>query len=297
MKKGITLVALFITGMVAAQQAEITTGFDGFETWVGAEAGELPEYWGGFNKDVIFGGMNVGSVVSVEKDGTDPYEGMYSVKLTSTSVLGGPAIPGILTTGDFIVDWNSQDGGIEGGEAYTELPTVLSGQFKYDPVADDTGFVSVWFLQNGVEVGRGRFDFDHGTQDWTSFSVAIDYDAGAAPDSMNIMFSSSNKESIVPEGSELEIDAISFESYLSVDELKKSGLKCYPNPASNHFSIELDEPATGEVQLLNATGMIVRRTSFNGNVVSMDGLDLPAGVYLLRVTTEYGILTERIVIG
>ncbi len=153
MKTTSMIVAVLFSGLVNAQQAELVNGFDGFENWVTAEVGELPNEWDGFNKNVQFGGMTVGTVECIEKSIVDPYEGTYSAKLTSTSIMGGPAVPGILTVGNFVVDWSAQDGDVTGGEAYTQLPLELSGQFKYTPVGIDTGFVSIWFTENGVEVG------------------------------------------------------------------------------------------------------------------------------------------------
>ncbi|MFK7787705.1 MAG: T9SS type A sorting domain-containing protein [Crocinitomicaceae bacterium] len=296
MKALTTLATLLFSGMMFAQQAEITNGFDGFETWVSAEAGELPEYWDGFNKNVIFNGMNVGSVTCVEKDSTDPYEGQYSAKMTSTSIMGGPAVPGILTVGEFEVDWNNQDGDVVGGEAYTQLPTILNGQFKFQPVGPDTAFVSVWFMENGVEVGRGRFEFDHSTVDWTEFNVQIDFDLGAAPDSMNIMFSSTKNLTIIPEGTVLEVDAISFQSFVSVSELQKQSLKCYPNPAQDHITVEFEEATSGEVELVNAMGMVVKADTFQGKKLVLQDLDLPTGIYQLIVRTEDTVLNESVVI-
>lgn len=296
MKTIITLLATLLSGMMFAQQAEITNGFDGFEKWVTAEAGELPEHWDGFNKNIMFNGMNVGSIACVEKDNTDPYEGQYSAKMTSTSIMGGPAVPGILTVGNFEVDWNSQDGDVVGGEAYTQLPTILNGQFKFDPVGPDTAFVSVWFLENGVEVGRGRFEFDHASQDWTEFNVQIDFDPGAAPDSMNLMFSSTKNLTIIPEGTVLEVDGISFQSFVSVNELKKQSLKCYPNPAQDHIRVEFEETISGEVEWVNAVGMVVRAQSFQGADLILQDLDLPTGIYQLIVRTEDSIYNESVVI-
>lgn len=297
MKKSTTVIALLIGGLAMAQQAEIVNGFDGFESWVTAEAGELPEYWDGFNKDVIFNGMAVGNVICVQKDDTDPYEGNYSAKITSTSIMGGPAVPGILTTGDFVVDWSAQDGDVYGGEAYTQLPTELVGQFKYSPVGSDTAFVSVWFLENGVEVGSGRIEFAHTTMDWTEFNVPIVFSPGAAPDSMNILFSSTNRMTNIPEGSTLEVDAIGFQSFLSTHELKNTGMKCYPNPTAEKLTIELEESVTGELRFTNSSGQLVLAKEVEGSVISLNNLDVPQGNYQLTLSTDSTILTHQLVIN
>lgn len=61
MKTIVTIVGLTFATLGFAQQAEIVNGFDGFEVWVNAETGELPQYWDGFNKNVEFNGMIVGT--------------------------------------------------------------------------------------------------------------------------------------------------------------------------------------------------------------------------------------------
>lgn len=296
MKTRITCLALILSGTTMAQQAEITNGFDGFENWSPAETGELPDYWDGFNRNVLYNGMVVGTVTCVEKSTTDPYEGTYSAKLTSTSILGGPAVPGMLTTGDFIVDWNAQDGDITGGEAYSQLPLELSGQFKYTPVGSDTGFVSVWFMQNGVEVGRGYLNFTEATADWTAFTVPIDYDAGAAPDTMNILFSTSNGTSSVPEGSQLELDAIAFTMYLAVETIEGSRVQIYPNPSHESVTISFEEERTGSLQLINASGALVIDKSFSGTSETLSTQKLPVGTYQLRIQDDRGVCTETLVV-
>ena len=292
-----TILAMTVASWLCAQQAEITNGFDGFETWITAEAGELPQYWDGFNKNIEFNGIPVGTVACIEKSNTDPYEGLFSAKLTSTSIMGGPAVPAILTVGDFVVDWVAQDGDVEGGEAYTQRPTELSGQFKYTPMGVDTGFVALWFLQNGIEVGRGRFEFTETTGGWTSFSVIIDYDAGAAPDSMNLMFSSSQSDaSSIPDGTILEIDAIEFGSYLSVNSLESNQVRCYPNPASDYVKVAFKEAVSGQAALVDMNGATVLSKAVQGDALELDVAALPTGTYRLLVETENNLLSKTIVV-
>lgn len=291
-----TILAVCFTGVVFSQQPAIVNNFEGFESWAVAETGELPAYWDGFNKNVEFNGMVVGTVECVEKSSVDPYEGTFSAQLTSTSIMGGPAVPAILTVGQFVVDWNLQDGDIVGGEAYTQLPTELHGQFKYAPQGVDTGFVSVWFMENGIEVGSGRFDFTETTGGWTAFSVTIDYAAGAMPDSMNIMFSSSNGDpSSIPAGTVLEIDAIGFGSFLQLEKQSLSKMRCFPNPTTDKVTIELKESNEGTVQLIDGKGTILQETHFVDAQVTMDLVELPKGVYQVVLIDETGIFAETII--
>lgn len=290
------MVAVVLSGMVTAQQAALVNGFDGFENWTAAEVGELPSGWDGFNKNVQFGGMTVGTVECIEKSTVDPYEGTSSAKLTSTSIMGGPAAPGILTVGDFVVDWNAQDGDVVGGVAYSQLPIQLFGQFKYAPSGIDTGFVSIWFMENGTEVGNGYFEFTATTGGWTAFTVDIDYNVGATPDSMNVMFSSSNSTSSVPAGSVLEIDAIGFEAFLGMETIENSNLNCYPNPTSEKITVDFEQSTSGTIEIMNSIGEVVKRESFSGEEVTLETASLPKGVYQLRLDDGSRIRTESIVI-
>lgn len=292
-----TILAMTAASWICAQQAEITNGFDGFETWITAETGELPQYWDGFNKNIEFNGVPVGAVECIEKNSTDPYEGLFSAKLTSTSIMGGPAVPAILTAGDFVVDWVAQDGDVEGGEAYTQMPTELQGQFKYTPAGIDTGFVAVWFLQNGVEVGRGRFEFTETTGGWTPFLVTIEYDTGAAPDSMNLMFSSSKSDAAsIPVGTILEIDAIEFGSYLSVSSLESIQVRCYPNPASDYVNVAFKEAISVQAVLVDMNGALVHSKIVEGDTLELDVTAFPTGVYRLFVESETNVLSKTIVV-
>ncbi len=295
MKRITTILALSISVIGLAQQAEVVNGLEGFENWNPAEVGELPIGWDGFNKNVQFNGMTVGTVECVKKSAVDPYEGNFSVSIENTPIMGGPAVPGILTVGDFVVDWNAQDGDIEGGEAYTQLPSELSGHFKYTPVGIDTGFVSVWFLENGQQVGSGRTEFFGTTSDWTSFTVDINFNAGATPDSMNMMFSSSALAA-PPTGSRLEIDAIAFQAFLSTKNQEISEVLCYPNPTSDHLQIEWGKPVRGTVDLIDVNGKIVLSKITEGSSVKMNISDVPSGIYHLKLKTERTVLMETIVI-
>lgn len=297
MKTLVTTIALLGASFSFSQQAEIVNGFDGFETWVNAETGELPQYWDGFNKNVEFNGMVVGTIESVEKNATDPYEGLFSVQLTSTPIMGGPAVPGILTVGDFVVDWAAQDGDVESGESYSLMPQELTGQFKYAPAGVDTGFVSVWFLENGEEVGRGGFNFTETTGGWTAFTATIDYDPGAAPDSMNMIFSSSNADpSAIPAGTVLQIDAIAFGAFVSVGDLQQNRFDCYPNPARDVVQVTLEKASKGEVRLIASNGQVVKTEVFEGDFIQVPVSDLRAGTYQMTIVGEETYICESIVI-
>ena len=297
MKKIITVIGIVASSIAMAQQAEIVNGFDGFETWEAAQVGELPAHWDGMNRNVQFNGMSVGTIECVSKDSINAYEGQYAVKLKNTSVMGGAAVPGILTTGSLLIDWQAQDGTIVGGEAYTQLPLALSGQFKYQPVGNDTASVAISLTENGQVVGGGYLEITSNTSSWTPFNLVIDYEQGAAPDSMNIIFTSSIQEGgNIIDGTVLEIDAIQLSSFLEVENEAEIQVKCYPNPATDLIKIELNKATQGTLQLIDNQGQSVIIEDYNSSSIQLDVASLSPGMYHLVMQQEGTFFNQRIVI-
>jgi len=181
----------FIFNQAIAQNQPIINGIETFGNWDTCAAGEMPMYWDGFNREIIINGMNLGEIICVKKDSADPQDLDYSVRLTSTSILGGAAVPGMLTTGNLNIDFVTHDGDIDGGIPYTQKPASLKGWYKYTPNGNDTALVSVWFQKDGTQFGGGSIELSSRKQIWTMFEVPLNYQPNITPDTMNIMFSSS----------------------------------------------------------------------------------------------------------
>ncbi|HOW30980.1 MAG TPA: phospholipase D-like domain-containing protein [Bacteroidales bacterium] len=88
---------------------------------------------------------------------------------------------------------------------------------------------------------------------------------------------------------------------LSLKEVtwEKPELKCYPNPAVNHITIELNDQssAINEVSLFSLTGNILKSDSYNGRQtsVNLNVDDLAAGIYLVKVHTSKGMNLVKLV--
>jgi hypothetical protein len=78
---------------------------------------------------------------------------------------------------------------------------------------------------------------------------------------------------------------------LKVGTTAKANIRIYPNPAEDIVQIEGVNPVS--VQLQNIQGQLVK--SFAGDLKRLDVADLPAGVYLLRIETAYGISVHKLV--
>lgn len=74
------------------------------------------------------------------------------------------------------------------------------------------------------------------------------------------------------------------------------GIHIFPNPTKNQLNIQLDE-IIEEITLINQFGQIVFVTDANEKQIVVNTAGLEAGVYIVRVTTDKGVLNKRVVIA
>ena len=78
---------------------------------------------------------------------------------------------------------------------------------------------------------------------------------------------------------------------LSTEDFSKLGVKLYPNPVKNSFTIE-GETAIEKLAIYNLIGQRVK-TFTNTNTFNIE--DLTSGTYMVEVATEKGIAHTKIV--
>ena len=69
----------------------------------------------------------------------------------------------------------------------------------------------------------------------------------------------------------------------------------YPNPNNGLFTITNTRYNMDNVKVYDAYGKLLKNVEVNGNSAVIDVTDLAAGVYFVRVNTEKGIVTKRVV--
>ncbi|MFZ2897290.1 MAG: T9SS type A sorting domain-containing protein [Saprospiraceae bacterium] len=72
-----------------------------------------------------------------------------------------------------------------------------------------------------------------------------------------------------------------------------------PNPASDMVKVEIQSEITlkGWVELLNANGVVLRRSDIGSVPVEFSTNGLPEGIYFIRLATDKGSLAEKLVLG
>jgi hypothetical protein len=76
------------------------------------------------------------------------------------------------------------------------------------------------------------------------------------------------------------------------DMISGSSLKIYPNPADEYVNIEY--PGIAKLSLFSANGVLVYEGTMNGHT-RLSLADYPSGTYVLRVVSDEGSVTERII--
>jgi hypothetical protein len=94
-------------------------------------------------------------------------------------------------------------------------------------------------------------------------------------------------------GSELMSEVVSItDATVGVNKIEKKDVKIYPNPAKDNIVIE--GVASGKIELLNLQGQVVKYVNVSDTKTSMDISKLTGGVYSIKITTNDGIIINKI---
>lgn len=86
--------------------------------------------------------------------------------------------------------------------------------------------------------------------------------------------------------------AITFSTGINNPDIAKH-FSIYPNPATNFLNIKGDIDIIN-LNLVNTSGKIVLESMVNDNEYSVNISEVPAGLYMLRLTTKVGVVTSKI---
>ena len=79
--------------------------------------------------------------------------------------------------------------------------------------------------------------------------------------------------------------------------LTNTNVEIYPNPASNNVSIKFNKTVRNlDVELLNSAGQIVESYVFDNTRQADVILNVPTGVYIVKISAENSIVFKKLVI-
>jgi hypothetical protein len=90
------------------------------------------------------------------------------------------------------------------------------------------------------------------------------------------------------------VDDISISFFTSVnDNPLAQSLKVYPNPAADVLNIQSGVEIT-KARLFNISGQMVYESNGNSNEMRISTSEMPAGLYMLNITTKQGTITRKV---
>lgn len=74
-------------------------------------------------------------------------------------------------------------------------------------------------------------------------------------------------------------------------------LRMFPNPSSDIITITNDNSIITNIDVIDTTGkLVIKKSNLNNKETNMDISSLQSGVYLIRVSTSKGIVTDKLVV-
>lgn len=96
---------------------------------------------------------------------------------------------------------------------------------------------------------------------------------------------------------EIELDCEYREMESDIpQESQDLSLEVYPNPAKDRFMVQIPYGLQGKLELLDATGRIVLEQRANSTLAEINVQDLSPGIYVLKLSGKFGMVSEQVVI-
>jgi Secretion system C-terminal sorting domain/Fibronectin type III domain/Carbohydrate binding domain len=96
--------------------------------------------------------------------------------------------------------------------------------------------------------------------------------------------------------STMRIDTFSFTTNLGTNEYLSSSFSVYPNPVNNVINFTNNANAiVSSVELTDMNGRIVKSAEVNATEGELSVSDLSSGIYMMRLTSDQGVATKKII--
>jgi len=284
-----------IVDYVYCQSPEIPNA--GFENWVQYNNYKDPAEWKSINSETVVFGSTL--VTQTE----DAYTGSYALRLETKNVL--VVAPAAISLGR-IVNLGFTDRDMQGGIPSSVLPKSFEGYYKFNPIANDYGFISCLLFKYNTITGKqdtvtsAIFKPNTQVNDYTHFKVDVTYHSGfegQQHDTMNIVISSSYKFGNPKAGTVLYVDDLKVNySNASVEDNYTSYFSIYPNPSNGIFWINNPENKKFDYDLVDLSGRIIKSNSTTSSKYSIDLSDKD-GFYILNIKSEDRIFKHKLIIS
>ena len=265
----------------------------GFETWNNMGSYMNPDKWDNLNS------MTTSMSVYTCQQGTPGNPGSSYLKLTSKTVTGMGVMPGVAVSGVI----NMSTFKPKSGFAFSGQPASLTGNWQYMAGGSDMGYISVvltkWnsAMMMHDTIATALKPLSGMVMSWTAFTINLSYRSAAIPDSAVIILSASG--ATPANNSMLYIDNLAFSG--SAAGITESNLNTmvsvYPNPAQDKLNIALGNAGKtiSNMEIFDIQGKLIKVLELKSlnSQTSIDIADLRKGVYILKLTSNEGIITRK----
>lgn len=288
-KQTILAIALIFAAAISKAQS-VPNG--SFEAWSNPNGYLVPNDWETLNDMTSTAGVYTATRGGTSSD--------YYFKLTSQNVTGMGVMPGLAVSG--MLDMGNLTA--LSGFPFAYRPVAFTGKWQYmGNSGNDIGYVKVFITKwNSTmnmrdTIGYVSQDLNGMVMSWSNFTLPFTYNNTDVPDSCMIIMNASGPN---PEaGSYLYVDNLSFSGILAgVENTEITGtFRIFPNPANHEIQIDLSglKSTAQQFEITDLTGRVIVTKQSNGSLLQTISIsELPAGNYLLRITTAKGIVTQKI---
>ena len=93
-----------------------------------------------------------------------------------------------------------------------------------------------------------------------------------------------------------DFNPINGDASVSTNEHKsESAVKLYPNPVHNTLFLELNNTSKNNVEIIDATGKLLLQKTVNNGTNSIDTSNLTTGIYFVKISSDRGSVTKKII--
>ena len=105
-----------------------------------------------------------------------------------------------------------------------------------------------------------------------------------------------NATPIVAAATSLRLDTVNMTSVLGTNDFLSSNFSVFPNPAKNVINFSNDTNAVVSlVEMTDLNGRVIKSQKVNATEGQISISDLATGMYMMKITTDQGVATKKIV--
>lgn len=311
MKKFLLISCLSVFMLHFSVSAQNVIPNPGFESW---ESNSNATEWNSSFSTTVLGMFPVNYSAGIKS--TDAHSGSFAMQLQrqTISVMAQTIqVPGLCQLGEFNIDTivNMVISGqtdmdlsrmMGSGVPFTQIPFNVKAWVKFIPDGQvlDTMLIAVYLTKHNELTGdqivaQGLYSNSSAMNDYTEVTIPVEVLIdGETPEKINIIFSTAAGYNCGE--AELLVDDISVETPSGIKQFNSFSFSVTPNPSSDFITIHTQEIGAFAVEMFDLSGRKVLQLEKLTPATSIPVAHLSAGTYLLQVTQDNKVSSQKVVI-